>query len=162
MSFVERSTPDHFCRIIDVGGGESTLIDDLSSKQRRVQKIHAASKAGKKVCQPSGHRRGERRRIALRKGEALRLFMQIIGAISRCLREAAFPRRANFAPVNAAASLTKNAERISKSKISGSANRIRTHNPLVDSGPQLAGGSASPAFGFVSSGAGRESTSVQR
>jgi SAM-dependent methyltransferase len=29
MSFIERSTPDHSARIIDVGGGESTLVDDL-------------------------------------------------------------------------------------------------------------------------------------
>jgi SAM-dependent methyltransferase len=29
MSFVERSTPDRCARIIDVGGGESTLVDDL-------------------------------------------------------------------------------------------------------------------------------------
>jgi len=29
MSFIERSTPDHSARVIDVGGGESTLVDDL-------------------------------------------------------------------------------------------------------------------------------------
>ena len=29
MSLIERSTPDHSARIIDVGGGESTLVDDL-------------------------------------------------------------------------------------------------------------------------------------
>ena len=29
MSFIERSAPDHSARIIDVGGGESTLVDDL-------------------------------------------------------------------------------------------------------------------------------------
>ncbi len=29
MSFIKRSTPDRSARIIDVGGGESTLVDDL-------------------------------------------------------------------------------------------------------------------------------------
>jgi SAM-dependent methyltransferase len=29
MSFIERSSPAHSARIIDVGGGESTLVDDL-------------------------------------------------------------------------------------------------------------------------------------
>lgn len=29
MSFIERSAPAHSARIIDVGGGESTLVDDL-------------------------------------------------------------------------------------------------------------------------------------
>jgi SAM-dependent methyltransferase len=29
MSFIERSAPAHSTRIIDVGGGESTLVDDL-------------------------------------------------------------------------------------------------------------------------------------
>jgi SAM-dependent methyltransferase len=29
MSFIQQSTPDHYARIIDVGGGESTLVDDL-------------------------------------------------------------------------------------------------------------------------------------
>src|ERR1019366_6902545 len=35
----------------------------------------------------------------------------------------------------------------------GSPNRIRTRNPSVDSAPQLAEGSESPALGFLSSGA---------
>jgi hypothetical protein len=77
-------------------------------------------------------------------------------------RAATFRQYGPFSPLNAAGALTGKAERFRSQGTPASANRIRTHNPLVDSGPQLAGGSASPAFGFVSSGAGRESTSVQR
>src|ERR1019366_5110785 len=56
---------------------------------------------------------------------------------------------AHFAPVNAAARLTKSAERFSKSKSCGSLNSIRTDNRLVNHSPQLAEGSVSAASGFL-------------
>jgi hypothetical protein len=50
--------------------------------------------------------------------------------------------------LNTASSLTKITERVRSQRTSGSTNRIRTLNRLVNGRPQLAGLSAYPDFGF--------------
>jgi SAM-dependent methyltransferase len=44
LSFIERSAPDRSARIIDVGGGESTLVDDLLARGYRSLTVLDISK----------------------------------------------------------------------------------------------------------------------
>ena len=55
----------------------------------------------------------------------------------------------SFAPVNALSSFTGRPQRNTELESSASPRRIRPENLLVDCDPQLAEGSASPAFVFL-------------
>jgi len=68
----------------------------------------------------------------------------------RSLREAAVCQYGPFSPANAGSLLTRSAEIISKSEISGSSNEFRASTHLVNYGPRLAEISETPFFGFCS------------
>jgi len=55
IELIERAAPDRSASIIDVGGGESTLVDDLLARgYRDVSVLDVSSTALAVVC-PGGH-----------------------------------------------------------------------------------------------------------
>ena len=60
LSLIESASPDHAASIIDVGGGESTLVDDLLAKRYRNLTILDISRTALDVTRARLGRAGER------------------------------------------------------------------------------------------------------